>query len=359
MAMGLGKILTGTDVAGGVVDLIKGTGDFIAGTFGTKSQLSIKAINKKIDEQDRLLSQLSYSYGRLEAAMAKAFGSDYIYNYNEQLKNLQAQQAAYEEQARLESQKGKKKDQQKLDEFNQSAEEVKDQILDMQSQVSEFFSGTDLTSAAEDFANAWIEAYMEFGSTTDAISEKFKDMVNNMIVKSLAGKAMQNLLRPIFDEIDNLAIDGELTAAEIGKISAMATAAIPQINDAMTGLMNNLTTAGIDLRTHAGQFTGISRDIAGASEESILGLAAAVNTANFYISHVPAIAENDAALRAALAGDTPATVRTTASEGPTYEDQMLGLVGRMPTIEQHLADLLTEFRRVVRSSGGSFYVAIR
>ena len=359
MAMGLGKILTGTDVAGGVVDLIKGTGDFIAGTFGTKSQLSIKAINKKIDEQDRLLSQLTYSYGRLEAAMAKAFGSDYIYNYNEQLKNLQAQQAAYEEQARLEDQKGKKKDQQKIEEYAQSAKEVEDQIIDMQGQLSEFFAGSDLTSAAEDFANSWIEAYMEFGSTTDAISEKFKDMVNNMIVKSLAGKAMQNLLKPVFDEIDSLAIDGELTAAEIGRISAMATAAIPQINDAMTGLMNNLTTAGIDLRTHAGQFTGISRDIAGASEESILGLAAAVNTANFYISHVPAIAENVAAIRGALVGDTPANVRTTASEGPTYEDQMLGLVGRMPTIEQHLSDLLSEVRKVIKSTGSSYYVAIR
>ena len=357
LAMGLSKVIAGDFT--GIVDMIKGSGDLISGIFGTKSQLSIKKINKQIDEQERLLSQLSYSYGRLEAAMAKAFGSDYIYNYNEQLKNLQAQQAAYEKQAELESQKGKKKDQQKIEEYKQSAKEVEDQMLDMRSQLSEFFAGTDLTSAAEDFANAWIEAYMEFGSTTDAISEKFKDMVNNMIVKSLAGKAMQNLLRPIFDEIDNLAIDGELTAADIGRISAMATAAIPQINDAMTGLMNNLTTAGIDLRTHAGQFTGISRDIAGASEESILGLAAAVNTANFYISHVPAIAENVAALRAALAGDTPATVRTTASEGPTYEDQMLGLVGRMPTIEQHLADLLSEVRKVIKSTGSSYYVAIR
>lgn len=371
IAEGIGKTIGGAAQLGkgiaelimlnpqGIVDTIQGLGSMISGIFGTKSQLSIKAINKKIDEQDRLLSQLTYSYGRLESAMAKAFGLDYIYNYNEQLKNLQAQQAAYEKQAELESQKGKKKDEQKIEEYKQSAKEVEDQMLDMRGQLAEFFAGSDLTSAAEDFANAWIDAYMEFGSTTDAISEKFKDMVNNMIVKSLAGKAMQNLLRPIFDEIDSLAIDGELTAAEIGRISAMATAAIPQINDAMTGLMNNLTTAGIDLRTHAGQFTGISRDIAGASEESILGLAAAVNTANFYISHVPAIAENVAAIRGALVGDTPANVRTTASEGPTYEDQMLGLVGRMPTIEQHLSDLLSEVRKVIKSTGSSYYVAIR
>ena len=377
IAEGIGKTIGGAAQLGkgiaelimlnpqGIVDTIQGLGGMISGIFGTKSQLSIKAINKKIDEQDRLLSQLTYSYGRLEAAMAKAFGSDYIYNYTEQLKNLQAQQAAYEEQARLERSKAKNEKQyekrykETTEEFLQSAKEVEDQILEMRGKLAEFFAGSDLTSAAEDFANAWIDAYMEFGSTTDAISEKFKDMVNNMIVKSLAGAAMQNLLKPVFDEIDSLAIDGELTAAEIGRISAMATAAIPQINDAMTGLMNNLTTAGIDLRTHAGQFTGISRDFAGASEESILGLAAAVNTANFYISHVPAIAENVAALRAALAGDTPANVRTTASEGPSYEDQMLGLVGRMPTIEQHLSDLLSEVRKVIKSTGSSFYVAIR
>ena len=374
IAEGIGKTIGGAAQLGkgiaelialnpqGIVDTIQGLGSMISGIFGTKSQLSIKAINKKIDEQDRLLSQLSYSYGRLEAAMAKAFGSDYIYNYTEQLKNLQAQQAAYEKQAELESQKGKKKkDEQKIEEYMQSAKEVEDQILEMRGKLAEFFAGTDLTSAAEDFANAWIEAYMEFGSTTDAISEKFKDMVNNMIVKSLAGAAMQNLLKPVFDEIDALAIDGELTAADIGRISAMATAAIPQINDAMTGLMNNLTTAGIDLRTHAGQFTGISRDIAGASEESILGLSAAVNTANFYISHVPAIAENVAAIRGALVGDTPANVRTTASEGPSYEDQMLGLVGSIPQMRDDMAAMRSMLEKVIKPVGVSatHYVAVR
>lgn len=360
-AVGIAQIATGNITPQAIMKTITGLSDVVSGIFGAKNAANLRKINKQIDEQDRLLSQLSYSYGRLESAMAKAFGSDYIYNYTEQLKNLQAQQAAYEEQARLENQKGKKKDQQKIEEYAQSAKEVEDQILEMRGKLAEFFAGSDLTSAAEDFANAWIDAYMEFGSTTDAISEKFKDMVNNMIVKSLAGAAMQNLLKPVFDEIDSLAIDGELTAAEIGRISAMATAAIPQINDAMTGLMNNLTTAGIDLRTHAGQFTGISRDIAGASEESILGLAAAVNTANFYISHVPAIAENVAAIRGALVGDTPANVRTTASEGPTYEDQMLGLVGSIPQMRDDMAAMRSMLERVIKPVGVSatHYVAVR
>ena len=357
LGKGVGKVMAG-DLTG-IVDIIKGTGDFIAGTFGTSNALKIKSINKKIDDQQDLLDKLTYSYDRLDKAIAKAFGSDYIYNYTEQLKNLQAQQAAYEEQVRLEREKGKKKDEDKIQDYENSIREVEDAIEEMDGKLSEFFTGTDVHSAAEEFAQSWIDAYVEFGSTTDAMKEKFQDMINNMITKSLAGKIMQNMLDPIFKEIDRLALDGDLTADEIGRISTMATEAIPQIDSAMTTLMNSLTTAGIDLRTHAGQFTGISRDIAGASEESILGLAAAVNTANFYISYVPAIAENVAALRAAIAGDTPATVRTTASEGPTYEDQMLGYAANLPLMRDDTNAIRTLLERVIKPNGSAYYVSVR
>lgn len=357
LGKGIGKVMAG-DLTG-IVDIIKGTGDFIAGTFGTGNALKIKSINKKIDDQQDLLDKLTYSYDRLDKAMAKAFGSDYIYNYTEQLKNLQAQQAAYEEQVRLEREKGKKKDEDKIQDYENSIRDVEDAIEEMDGKLSEFFTDTDVHSAAEEFAQSWIDAYVKFGSTTDAMKEKFQDMINNMITKSLAGKIMQNMLDPIFKEIDRLAVDGDLTADEIGRISTMATEAIPQIDSAMTTLMNSLTTAGIDLRTHAGQFTGISRDIAGASEESILGLAAAVNTANFYISYVPSIAENVAALRAFIAGDTPSTVRTTASEGPTYEDQMLGYAANLPLMRDDTNAIRTLLERVIKPNGSAYYVSVR
>lgn len=379
IAEGVGKTLAGTAELGkgiakitagdltGIVDVIKGLGDVVAGTFGTKNQLNIKAINKKIDEQQDLIDHLSYSYDRLEKAMAKAFGSDYIYNYNEQLKNLQAQQAAYEEQLRLEREKGKKKDDQKIKDYEDSIQEVGDQILDMEGQLSEFFAGSDVRSAAQEFADSWIEAYKSFGSTTSAMQEKFQDMIGNMITQSLAGKMMQTLLQPIFDEIDRLSLDGELTAAEIGRISDMATAAIPQIDDAMTGLVNGLATSGINLRQQAGQFTGISRDIAGASEESILGLAAAVNTANFYISHVPTISENVAAIREALTGEAAASgrrlTRASANEGEAlpYEDQMLLYAAAIPQMRDDTAAMRSLLEKVIKPAGVSatHYVAVR
>ena len=211
----------------------------------------------------------------MEKAIAKAFGSDYIYNYNQQLENLMAQQAAYDEQARLERDKGKKADEEKIKDYEDSARDTADQIIDMRGQLAEFFTGTDVTSAATSFANAWIDAYKEFGSTTDAMKEKFNDLIQNMITQSLGAKIMQSILA---------ASGGELSAQEIAQIANMAPEYIGQINNAMTTLMNQLAAAGYNVRQQVGSFTGISRDIAGASEESITGLAAGINTQNFYMS---------------------------------------------------------------------------
>jgi hypothetical protein len=42
----------------------------------------------------------------------------------------------------------------------------------------------------------------------------------------------------------------------------------------------------LDIRNTSSDLTGISKDISTASEESILGLAAGINTQNFYISQI-------------------------------------------------------------------------
>lgn len=358
MATGIGKALSG-DVIGGTAQAIKGLGSMISGIFGTGQQLKIKRLNKQIEEQDRLITAMEYSYNRLGKAMEDAFGSDYIYNYNKQLEALRAQMEAYQKQAQLESQKGKKKDKKKIEEYNNAARDAQDQITDMEGMLAEFMSGTDLTSAAKDFAESWIEAYKQFGSTTDAMKEKFQDMVENMVVNSLAAQLIQSVLRPVFDAIDTASKDGELTAQEIGDISAMLPERMEMIDASMNNMMNELLAAGINLRDQAGSMTGISRDIAGASEESILGLTAGINTQNFYMQHIDM---NVAMILAALTGGT-----TTAGSGTTgeyvdpYKDQMLAYVGTLPQMRDEMASIRAMLERVIRPVGAAatYYVSAR
>lgn len=212
----------------------------------------------------------------------------------------------------------------------------------MQSELSEYFLGTDLTSAARDFAQSWIDAYKEFGNTTDAIREKFSDMVQNMIVESLASRVMQKFLEPIYDEIDKMSADGAIDEFDISKVVGMATGSLDDINVAMSELMQGLLGAGVNLRQSTSGLTGISKDIASASEESILGLAAGINTQNFYISQVPP--KLDVIIGLLQGGNLAQGSAITLQDLVTIQNQHLSY---LPNIAQHTADTVAECKQIV------------
>ena len=332
-------------------------------SWGAMFGPSVKAIDREIKKQDQLVDELEYSYNRLDVAMEKAFGSEYIYNYGKQLEVLQAKAEAYQKQAELEESKGKKADDDKIEEYKKKAREIQDQMEDMKTQLAEFFAGTDITSAAEEFATAWIDAYKEFGSTTDAMSEKFNDMIESMINRSLAAKIMQEMLQPIFDQIDTMARDGLLSTDEISTIAELAQSRIPLINDAMTNLMSSLAAAGLDVRTSTEGLKGISRNIANASEESILGLAAAVNTQNFYMSYVPVISETVTAILTAMTGGTVQTAGPATDEnGDVMPSVQKMIYDHLPNMDQNIGEMLRLFKSVVTTKNGSTntnYVAVK
>lgn len=358
-ATGIAQIAAGQISPQAIVQAITGVADVVSGIFGGINAARMRSINRQIERQQELVEDLEYSYDRLGVAIEKAFGSDYIYNYNKQLENLYARMAAYEEQARLEREKGKKADEEKIKDFENSARATADQIADMQSQVANFFTGSDVTSAATDFASAWIEAYKEFGSTTDAMREKFQDMIQNMIQNSLAAKIMQSILQPLFDEIDEMSRDNELSASDIAKIASDAPGYIANINNAMTTLMNQLAAAGYNVRQQVGSFTGISRNIANASEESINGLAAGINTQNFYISHIDMTVS---AILSALTGGTAGGTDAAGNEVvDPYKNQMLLYVASLPQMRDDMASVRSMLEKVIRPLGTTttHYVAVK
>lgn len=310
------------------------------------SNLSTAKANREIENQQVIVDNLEKSYKRLEKAMEDSFGSDYIYNYNEQMKNLQAQADAYQKMADAERSKGRKADDDKIKEYEESMDDILEKMDDMKHQLSEYFSGTDLTSAAEDFAKSWIDAYREFSSTTSAMKEKFKEMIDNMIIKSVAGQIMQKILKPVFDAIETYSEDGELSVEDIAKIADMTTAVTDDINASFTALMERFTAAGMNIRATGSSLSGISKDIAGASEESINALASGINTQNFYMSYMPNIDRNVAAILVAIqGGSTPNTVATPQTTSVQFGDETFR--GQMSRIDENVAGIYQMMRSVI------------
>lgn len=364
-ATAVGAFMTG-DLFTGITSSITSVAKFVTGFINLFYAGRVRKANKEIERQNKLLDQLEYSYSRLQKAQEKLFGSQYIQNYNQQLQNLSAQAEAYRKQMEAEQSKGKKADQEKIKEYENAWRDTMDEIKDMRDELVNYFAGTDITSAARDFANSWLEARWAFEDTTEAMREKFADMVQNMIVESMAAKLMHNILDPIYKMIDEATADNDITVEEIAAISAKAYESIGTMNDAMETMLAQLEQAGLDLSQMFSEggtdLTGISRDIATASEESINGLAQGINTQNYYISHVPTISENVAAIRILMEGGAVAQVggdyNTLQNEHlaqlPVIAANTLATAERCERAAVACEEMADNIRRVVISKGGKF-----
>ena len=191
--------------------------------------------------------------------------------------------------AEAEKSKGKKEDEDKTQEYLDNARDAKDKLIELQEEFVSSIVGTDVASAAKDFAEEWLDAYLSFSDTTEAITEKFNEMIKNLVVNQALGGVVQNILKPFYDKINALAEDGEISTEEIASVMSSVPSYVQTAVDGLNLAMESLRKAGFDvdsLRGDSSNLTGISRDIATASEESINGLAAGINTQNFYISQI-------------------------------------------------------------------------
>lgn len=349
-AMSVASFMSG-NILGGITSGVSAIGGLVSGFTNLFTAGKVRRANKEIKQQQKLLDQLEYTYGRLEKAADKVFGHEYLNNNNQRLKILQAQQQAYLKQAEAERSKGKKKDEDKIKEYENQARDTADKIMELQDDLVSQIVGTDVASAARDFANAWLDAYLSFGSTTDAIKEKFDDMIKNMIVNMVLAQVVKRALEPIFKMIDELAKDGELSAADISKVMSRVPQTMNDINNGLTVGMEGLKAAGFDIsamRDRSSEFSGIAKNVAGATSEEINNVAAIGNTLMYYVSPIPRMDENLARIRAIMENGAAATA-TTSAASTGWTDWQQQAMDNYTAIQRNTADTVVECRRAANA----------
>lgn len=346
------KDIVSAAMSGNVTGIISSTLTAIPKMFVGFANLfaagKVKRANKEIKRQQELLEQLEYTYGRLEKAAERAFGGDYISNYNQRMRVLRAEQEAYLKQAEAERSKGKKEDEAKTQEYMNRARDAADQIAEMQSQIAEQMTGTDVGSAAREFAQAWLEAYASFSSTSSALKEKFDDMIKSMVVESVMAKVVSDAMQPMFDEMNEMYKRGESMTSVLAYAMKRSSELASELDAGLRTAAAEVEAAGVSIRglyNGGDGLKGISRDIATASEESITGLAQGVNTQNYYLSHVPQLAQNVAAMRAMMEA---AVVRggVAGVSGVDYTGLSAEAMGHLAAIERHTAETVAECRNI-------------
>lgn len=283
----VGSFMSG-DILGGITSGIGAVGNIISGVTNLFYAGRVKRANKKIKKQQEILDNLGRSYEKLKDAMDSVFGNEQTQNFQDQKRNLRAQITATQKQLEAEKSKGKKKDKEKIKQYEESIKDLQDQIDELRASYAESFLGTDLAGAARTFAESWLEAYKEFGDTRKALEESMQEMMENLVTEAVLGAVAQSALKPVFDYITSLQDD---TSAWTDpntwrKIAELSSTSLDNLDNGLNLYGQYMEQFGMIGKELGSDMTGISKDIATASEESILGLAAGINTQNFYISHI-------------------------------------------------------------------------
>ena len=277
-------------VVKGVIGVLGGIGKTLGGIFGwgTKD----KKLQKQIEKHQKSIEKLQDAYNDLKEAMDEAFDISMLAKYNnEMVKNLKTQNAHLEAMIKAESSK-KKKDKEKIEEYRKQIKENEKAIKEAEESLTEqlggFGSKSNYKSAAEAFAQAWVDAFKEGSDTLDALNDKFNEYIKNLIVKQAAMRLVGKMLEPVFKSIDDAVAEGseggnnglEATKSELqkaidiwGQISPVLDENLKRLMDAMgykPGLNSNLSA--------------LQQGIQAVTENTAQALESLLNSMRYYLA---------------------------------------------------------------------------
>lgn len=287
-------------IMNGVVGVFSGIGDGIASLFGDGSART-KRINKEIAKSVETVRQLNMAYKELDAVVNNAMGAQELQARREQIQNKQRQVEELQRQMQLEkSKRSKDRDDDKIKEYQESIQDLELEISELKKDVVANLLGSDIKDAAEQFVSTWVDAWRQGGDTMDALNEKFDDMIDNMIAKSVASYLVSKRLQKIFDEVDKLTDEkseggSEITMNELKRLKNLIgdKSIAEQINDDLTNLYGALEIAfGVNseqeknLSALQQGIQGVTEDTAGAIEAYMNIIAQRVFEQNQYLMDI-------------------------------------------------------------------------
>lgn len=278
---GIGRVVANPADIGGYIQALGGLTSAIGAIFNTRD----KNLERQIQNNIKMVEQLERAYQRLEKRIEDAYSVGNIQtNYELAKKNLIQQQEAYANMIEMEEAK-KKTDKDKIREWKNELEDLRQQERELEEQrladLGGFGSQANYKSAAEEFANAWFDAYQEVGDGMGALEDTFDDFINNVVKKQLLIKGSNKLLQPVLDMIDKAVSDGEVTTQEMAEVNRKWN---EDTKDALNSYYKSIYDMYDGLINGAGELSDLQRGIQNITEPQAAAIEAYLNSLRFFVS---------------------------------------------------------------------------
>lgn len=272
----IGWIVTGIEVIASTISAIVGAKD--------------KALAEKVDKQRRNVERLQKAYDNLKESFDEAFSIEGLKEYNDEMRrniNLQieAQKAAIAAQEKRKKANKEGSDEWKelqsmYDELDEMTKAQGDRLKETISEVTDGVLDS-VTSAAQEFTDAWWDAFQETGDGLSGLKENFNDLMASILKKQatlqITGMFVDKWKKQLgaFLNEDDL----ELTKDEAKMFMEQVRETLPQLSEALENYLGSFAEtmkAGGE-----GSLSELAKGISSASEESIEILTAYANSIRF------------------------------------------------------------------------------
>lgn len=250
------------------------------------------SIDKEIKRQERAITKLQKRYEELKKSMDDAFSTERLYNYNQQsVEALEKEKAAYE--AMIKAEQGRRHaDEDQIQSWRSEIDSINNTITELSQTLTEelggFGSQANYKSAAEAFANAWVDAFNEGSDSLDALNEKFDEYFNNLLTKQVTQRASEKFIKPILESIDKAVAVGseggnnglDVTANELAEIKKMKDQNLEAYNEYLKKMFEML---GVN-PTGTSNISSLQQGIQSVTEATAQALESIINSIRYYLA---------------------------------------------------------------------------
>ena len=167
-----------------------------------------------------------------------------------------------------------------LAEMQEDYEEQKQDLLDSMGGV------TDYKSEAQEFVDAWVDAFQETGDGLSGLQENFREFFDNVIKQEAMRRVTDKYMQPFFDDL-NAALESEssLSEGEIADLKAKADKVAPELSKVLEELW---TALGGSRGETSGGLSALQKGIQGLSEQTAQVIEAYLNSVRMYVATISA-----------------------------------------------------------------------
>lgn len=290
-------------IIGYIATALKAIATLFATLFGNPDE----GLQKQIEALEVSVEALDRKFQKLEKSIKNAMGVDDINRFTDDaIQNLEDQNKAIGEMIALEEAK-KGTDADKIRDW---ANEMEDNIEEMErlrneriKELGGIGGAEEIKSAAEEFTDAWLQAFLETGDGLVGLEDQFNDFARNLIKSQLMHRVVESLITPLTTKINEI-VDpqneggGDITDKEWQELMLLWDRQKEVINERLSSLVEEL--GGLDSLSSNRDLEGLQKGVQSIQESTAQEIVSYMNSLRALVTQRETFYKNNEQLSSLL-----------------------------------------------------------